>query len=181
MRTLNIKSVLPYAGLPAIVAALLLAHTGRADAYLLLRFELLAVFGYLAAVSDVKTRQISNGLVMMMLATWAIIMTPKLFLDTDSALNMLGDSVLGLAAAGGLFLIVYLISRKGLGGGDVKFMAVSGLYLGFNGSLSAIFCGTVLAALTGLALILNKKITRKDTIPLAPFLYAGMLITLFLP
>ena len=37
----------------------------------------------------------------------------------------------------------------------------------------------VLAAVTGLILILLRKIGRKDTMPLAPFLFAGILITFF--
>jgi len=39
--------------------------------------------------------------------------------------------------------------------------------------------GTILAALTGLILILLKKLGRKDAMPLAPFIYAGILITVF--
>jgi prepilin signal peptidase PulO-like enzyme (type II secretory pathway) len=67
-----------------------------------------------------------------------------------------------------------------LGGGDVKFMSVAGLYLGFSGTIPVILFGTVIAALTGLVLILLKKINRKDSIPLAPFLFIGIIITVFL-
>ena len=77
-----------------------------------------------------------------------------------------------------LFLAVYLVSRKGLGGGDVKFMAASGLYLGVD-VLPAMFYGSVLSAAAGLGLLLAKKIGRRDAIPLAPFLFAGILIVLF--
>jgi prepilin signal peptidase PulO-like enzyme (type II secretory pathway) len=59
-------------------------------------------------------------------------------------------------------------------------MAGAGLYLGFSGIIPSMLYGTVLAALTGLALMLLRKIGRKDTIPLAPFLYVGMLITVLL-
>jgi len=176
----KLKSGLHYAGLPVIAAALLIIGSGQGDAFMLLRYELIAVFGYIAAVRDAKTKKIANGLVFAMFAAWVTIMVPKLFLDTGAAIAILRDSALGFAVGGGMFLLVYLISRKGLGGGDVKFMAVAGLYLGFNNSLSAMLCGTALAALTGISLILLKKIGRKDTFPLAPFLYAGILITLFL-
>ena len=40
--------------------------------------------------------------------------------------------------------------------------------------------GSVLAAVAGLLLILGKKITPKDAIPLVPFLYIGMLLTLLI-
>jgi len=58
-------------------------------------------------------------------------------------------------------------------------MAAAGLYLGFSETVPAILYGTVLAALVGLVLILLKKIGRKDTMPLAPFLFAGIIITVF--
>ena len=37
----------------------------------------------------------------------------------------------------------------------------------------------ILAALSALVLILGKKMTAKDTIPLVPFLYVGILLTDF--
>jgi len=106
-------------------------------------------------------------------------MTPKLVVDTEIAVELLLNALLGFAVGGGLFLIVYFISRKGLGGGDVKFMAAAGLYIGFSGTMTAMLCGTILAALTGLTLILAKKIGRKDQMPLAPFIYIGILIAVF--
>ena len=173
------KSALPYTGLPVVVTALLITHIGRTDAFILLFLGAIVIFGYVAAIYDAKTKRIPNRLVLAMLAAWVIIITPMLFLDTITAMASLVNSALGFAVSGGLFLLVYFISRKGLGGGDVKFMAVSGLYLGFDRALAAMLCGTVLAALSGLTLILLKKIARKDTIPLAPFLYIGMLIALY--
>jgi len=99
--------------------------------------------------------------------------------DTAGALLVLLEAALGFAISGGMFLFVYLISRRGLGGGDVKFMAAAGLYLGFSGVLPVIFCGALLAGVTALALMLFKRLGSKDTMPLAPFLYLGILITLF--
>jgi len=176
----KIKPVLPYAGLPALALALLLARAGRMDPFLLLLYELALVFGYIAAVLDLKTKRIPNSLIMLMAASWVFVMMPMLFKSTETALAHLKESTLGFAVGGGLFLLVYIISRKGLGGGDVKFVAAVGLYLGVGGIIPVMLYGTLLAALTGLALILLKKIGRKDPIPLAPFLYIGMLLTLFL-
>ena len=179
MAKVELKSILPYAGIPVVVAAFLIINLNQPDVFIILLYQLVIVFGYIAAVIDIKTKKIPNGFVLAMLAAWIIVMTPKLFLDTDVAIALMKQSGLGLASGGGLFLVVYLISHKGLGGGDVKFMAAVGLYLGFGGIIQAMLFGTVLAGLTGLVLILLKKIGRKDTIPLAPFLYVGILTTVF--
>jgi prepilin signal peptidase PulO-like enzyme (type II secretory pathway) len=175
----KLKPLLPYAGIPVIGTVFLLIHGRQVDIFIILLFELILVFGYVAAVLDIKTKKIPNSLVLVMLGAWVTAMMPKLFLDIDTAINLLKDAALGFLVAGGLLLLIYLISRKGLGGGDVKFMAAAGLYIGFSGVLPAMLYGSVLAALTGLVLLLLKKIGRKDSIPLAPFLYAGILITVF--
>ena len=139
---------------------------------------LLIVLSYIAMVYDINTKRIPNILVTVMAVGWMLIITVMMFFDIDLAVGFLADSLFGFLTGGGLFLLIYLVNRKGLGGGDVKFMAAAGLYLGFAGTLPAILYGTVLAALTGLTLILLKKIERKDTMPLVPFLFVGIMITL---
>ena len=170
---------LAYLGIPIVGALLIIMCADRIESFTMLRYEVLIVFAYITALCDLKTRTIPNSLILIMLIAWVLIMVPKIIIDTDAAVPILKDSLYGLFIAGGMFILVYIISRKGLGGGDVKFMAASGLYLGLGGIFTATFCGTVLAGLAGLALILLKKIGRKDAIPLAPFLYAGILITVF--
>ena len=172
----TLKLIWPYAGLPVLGFSLFLIHAERTAPFDVLLYMLIIIFGYIAAILDIMTRRIPNSIVASMLAAWVMIITPWLFTDTGAAVKLITDSALGFLLGGGLFLLVYLISRKGLGGGDVKFMATAGLYLGLEGAMAAMLVGTILAALTGSILILLKKIGRKDAIPLAPFLYAGMLV-----
>jgi Flp pilus assembly protein protease CpaA len=175
----KLKPLIPYAGLPVICVALLLIRGIDGESNALLRFEALAVFGYAASVYDIKDKRIPNALVLIMLGAWVVITIPYLFCDTANAIAALASSVAGFALAVILFLLVYFASRKGLGGGDVKFMAAAGLYLGIQNTLPAILYGAVLSAVTGIILILAKKMGRKDAIPFAPFLYVGILLTIF--
>ena len=180
MKINECKLILYCAGFVTVTSVWLLLCTEGMSVLTLFRFTLLMVFGYIAAVIDLNTKCIPNSLVYSMLSVWLLTTILQILLDTDAGIKLLTDSMLGLLAGGGLFLVVYLVSRQGLGGGDVKFMAAAGLYLGFGLTLPAILYGTVLAALTGLILVLLKKIKRKDTMPLAPFLYIGILITVFM-
>jgi len=143
----------------------------------LFRFTMLILLSYIAMIIDIKTKQIPNILVLIMIIAWLLLVVPVMFYDTGYGINMLLNSLLGLLAGGGIFLLVYIISRRGLGGGDVKFMAAAGLFLGFPETIPAIFYGTVFAAVTGLILILIKKLNRKETMPLVPFLFIGIMIT----
>lgn len=180
MKKLEWKRMLPYAGLPVLGISLLVLKLNEVEARTLLLRELLLVFGYLASLGDIREKKVPNGLVAIMLGAWVLVILPQLFLRTESTLALLLSGVIGFVLGGTVFFVVYLVSRKGLGGGDVKLMAVSGLYLGFNGVLPAMLYGSVLAALTGIVLILMKKVGPKDAIPLIPFLYVGMLLTMFI-
>lgn len=85
----------------------------------------------------------------------------------------------GFLAASGLLLLPAIISRGGMGGGDIKLAAVIGFYLGWPQGLLAVFLGCLLAGLTGLLLVLVRIKGRKDAIPFGPFLAAGALLALF--
>ncbi len=172
--------ILPYAGLPILMAGLWLAKRDGLSAPVLLLREVLLAFGYAASLGDLWEKRVPNALLGMMLGAWVLVIMPQLFWQTERALVLLVSGIIGFLLGGILFLTVYLVSRKGLGGGDVKLMAVSGLYLGADGVLPAMLYGSVLSALAAILLILCKKIERKDTIPLVPFLYAGMLVTVFI-
>lgn len=176
----NKKQWVPYLGIPVLAALLFVLRRNVELPINLLLYEVLLVFGYVAAVGDLREMRISNRLVGAMLCAWIVVMVPQLFLQTEVAIATSISSLIGAAMSGILLLVVYIVSRKGLGGGDVKFMAVSGLYLGADGVLPSMLYGAVLSALVGLGLILLKKIGMRDAIPLAPFLFAGMLIVMFI-
>ncbi len=86
------------------------------------------------------------------------------------------QSLLGAVIAGGVFFLISYFYAKGMGFGDVKFVAALGLYLGAPEILAAIFFASLLGAISGgLSLLVNKK-SLKDPIPFGPFLAAGALI-----
>jgi len=170
------KGLLYCTGFVIIISVWFFVRAGESSAYSILNSLLLISLSYIAMLFDIKTKRVPNKLVLIMAAGWLLPAVILLFIDTENSLSLLMDSIYGFLTGGGLFLLVYLISRKGLGGGDVKFMAAAGLYLGFAGTIPAILYGTLTAALTGGVLILLKKIKRKDTIPLVPFLFIGIII-----
>lgn len=167
------------AGFMIIFLVWLLAFAGNLSSFSMLRYAILIVLSYTAMVFDINTKRIPNTLILIMLTGWFLLIMPMISYDITSGLRLLADSIYGFLIGGGLFLLVYVVSRKGLGGGDVKFMAAAGLYLGFAETVPVILYGTVLAALTGIILLAIRKIGRKETMPLVPFLFAGIMITIF--
>jgi leader peptidase (prepilin peptidase)/N-methyltransferase len=106
------------------------------------------------------------------------------FLGTE-LLERFFNSLLGAVVGGGI-LFVFALSGKMLykkevmGGGDIKLMAAIGTFIGWENVLFTIFTAAVLSSLTGLVLIIVKKVKMQSYLPFAAFLSAGTLISLFL-
>jgi leader peptidase (prepilin peptidase)/N-methyltransferase len=94
------------------------------------------------------------------------------------------NSLEGLLLGGGLFyLIAYLsillLKKEGMGGGDIKLVAMIGALLGWKEVMLAIFSASVAGSVVGLLLIGTRLRDRSDPIPFGPFLVLGALIALF--
>ena len=166
--------------IPILLLTLLIsAKTGDIPAITILMYAVLLLIGYLATVFDVREKRIPNKLVLVLFGSWFIVLLPQFILHREVAIQLGIYGGLGFLINAVLLLLVYYISRKALGGGDVKFMSVAGLFLG-PPILTAMLYGSVLAAIVSMVLILLKKMNKKDSIPLIPFLYVGMVITMFL-
>lgn len=146
----------------------------------LLLAELMILFGYLASVSDGKEQRIPNKLILLMLACWMIVVIPQLLLASDDAYNLAITGLIGFVAGGGITMFAYLASRKGLGGGDVKFCAAAGCYTGGVTVLSGILFGSILALVVNVVLIIAKKRKKTDRFAFVPYINAGILLLLFL-
>ncbi|KAF0185560.1 MAG: leader peptidase (prepilin peptidase) / N-methyltransferase [Nitrospirae bacterium] len=91
----------------------------------------------------------------------------------------ISNSLIGLALGFGLFYLIALLSRGGMGGGDIKMMGMVGAFLGWKGVLLTTFIGSLTGALVGIALMAASKAGRKTKIPFGPYLALGSLISLF--
>jgi leader peptidase (prepilin peptidase)/N-methyltransferase len=85
----------------------------------------------------------------------------------------------GLLAGGGFFYLVAVLSRGGMGGGDIKMMAMVGGLMGWKSVMLTTFLGSLAGSVVGIFLMLVKGKGRKTKIPFGPFLALGALITLF--
>jgi leader peptidase (prepilin peptidase)/N-methyltransferase len=88
-------------------------------------------------------------------------------------------AIIGFLAGGGLFYAIAVLSRGGMGGGDIKMMAMVGSLMGWKSVLLTTFLGSLSGAVLGIFLMIAKGKGRKTKIPFGPFLALGTLITLF--
>ena len=88
------------------------------------------------------------------------------------------DAVLGVLVGGGLFLVIILASRGGMGGGDMKLGAMMGAFLGWKLVLLAILLGVFAGGAVAIGLLATGTKGRKDPVPFGPFLALGGLVSL---
>ena len=110
-----------------------------------------------------------------------IITLPGLALGLVAGSYSIGyvNSFMGFLLGCGLFYLVALLSYGGMGGGDIKYIAAAGAFVGWQKVLLIIFIGAVLGTCVGLFQIAAQKKTRKNIIPFGPLLAVATLITLF--
>lgn len=94
------------------------------------------------------------------------------------------ESLIGAISGGGsLFLVAvayqWLFKREGMGGGDVKLLAMIGAFLGWKAVILTILLSSLIGSIIGIAIILIKGKDFKYAIPFGPFLSLGAAISLF--
>ena len=85
--------------------------------------------------------------------------------------------ILGAAFGGGLFLAMYLAMPGMLGEGDIKLVAIIGLYLGWPNIVPFIVISILACSVICLFLVLIRKATMQSKVPFAPFLGIGAVAT----
>lgn len=83
------------------------------------------------------------------------------------------DGLWGALLGGGLILCIILASRGGMGWGDATLAAGAGAALGLHMISVALYLGFMAGGIIALLLLLLGRVSRKDAIPLVPFLAAG--------
>lgn len=93
------------------------------------------------------------------------------------------DSIGGLALGGGMlygmaWISPYLFGKEGMGGGDIKLLAMIGAFLGWQQVLLTLIVGGLVGAGVGAALIGARIMTRGAYIPFGPFLSLGAVVAM---
>lgn len=153
----------------------------------------LAIFAVLlvvASVIDMRERRIPNALSIAAACVWAASRLALGFAGGSVAYAIDGllapwnltaaDGVMGALALGGGVLVLSLAfealsGRASMGGGDIKLLAVAGLFLGWERGLMCLFvaCAVAVVAMT-LRRVLGKS--SDGTFPFAPFILVGAVV-----
>ncbi len=94
------------------------------------------------------------------------------------------DALLGMILGGGilyLIAVVYelLTKREGMGGGDIKLLAMLGAFFGWQSLLFILLFSSLLGSFVGIAVMVIRKEDTKYAVPFGPFLSAAAVAYLF--
>lgn len=145
-------------------------------------FVYLGVVMMAIAISDYKSRKIPNcWLLILMIGKLVFLAIAKLGQENASISSLFGKGdflamAIGFVAATVVAAVSYFLSKRQLGMGDVKLLAILGAYLGMGVFFEVLSFALLFACIYGVALILLKKGTWKMELPFAPFLLLGLFV-----
>ena len=119
------------------------------------------------SVIDFRTYEIPFGINLFILTLGLI----RVALDYQNFLNYL----IGFVSVSGFLYLLFLLTKgRGIGGGDIKLMAVSGLMIGWKCNLLALAFGCIIGSVIH---IIRMKVSKEDhVLALGPYLSVGIMI-----
>jgi leader peptidase (prepilin peptidase) / N-methyltransferase len=162
-------------GASAVLAAALGTHPD------LVLFVALAVLGTGLAAIDIACHRLPTIVVLPAIAVGGVSLLVLAALTGDWGTFV--RALLGAAALGLVFELLYLVSGGNLGYGDVRLAVLLGLFLGWLGWPEVIW-GALLPWLVNgpvaLTLLLRGRVGRKSRLPFGPAMLAGALLSVAL-
>lgn len=123
-------------------------------------------------VSDITYMLIPNKILLFFLPLFII-------MRIIQPLEPWWSSVVGGGGAFLLLAIIILVSKGGMGAGDMKLFGLLGIVLGLGKVLLTFFLASLLGAVVGLFLLGFKIIERKQPIPFGPYIIVATIISYF--
>ena len=108
-----------------------------------------------------------------------IIATSGVISISEAILKMTIYEALFAIIPGMIMLIVSWLSKQSMGYGDGLLALSIGLAFGVNKMVLGISVAFFVSGLVSLALLVIKKAKRNDTLPFVPFLFIGMVVSMF--
>lgn len=194
-----------YDNIPVLSYIFLMGKCRKCNIHIPLRYPLVEIISGFAALSCFIIFGLSVGMIVYFAFTATLIVIT--FIDIDhqiipDVISLPGipiglllasfflpsmnfkESIIGILAGGGsLFAVAWiygLITKKeGMGGGDIKLLAMIGAFIGWQGVLFTIFTASLTGTLAGITVMLKTGKNVKLAVPFGPFLSIGAILYIF--
>lgn len=135
-------------------------------------YSFLVVLLIIIAIIDIKEKIIPNKIIILGM----IIGTIFLFINKEISIL---SRVFGALISGGIFAGISVLTRGALGMGDAKLASMIGLFVGLWDIMATMFLASIASGIVGIFLIIKDRNNKNKTIPFAPFILLGLILTMF--
>lgn len=94
------------------------------------------------------------------------------------------ESLIGILVGGGILYVIavgyeWITKREGMGGGDIKLLAMLGAFFGWKSLLFIVLCSSLTGAVVGMTAMVIQGQDMKYAVPFGPFLALGAVAYFF--
>ena len=141
-----------------------------------IRNELVFVWLVPVALIDAGEQVIPHGLTVPGFVAWIVFVLLAVGIGGGSLRSVLVFSMGGCLMGGGMFFLCRLVTRGGVGMGDVRAFGILGLLYGMNYTFSIVFFTILLMTVYGAAAVIGRRKDIKSQVPMGPFILASFTI-----
>lgn len=135
---------------------------------------------WLLSKTDFKEKKIPNMIILILFGIRVIFLIYEILSDMELSDTIILYPLIGGAVGAVIMIVAMIVSRKGVGMGDVKMFLIIGLYVGGTDIIPVMFYTFFISAIVGIILICTRKAKLKDSVPMAPFAFLGMATQFFM-
>lgn len=146
----------------------------------IIKYMVLVEALFLMAWKDNREKIILNKHLLWMVGFRVFLLILEWIVYPTYGFSILSGSLMGMLIGLLVFGLCYLVSRGGMGAGDVKLVAVLGFYLGGAVIMPVMILVVLSSAVYSIVNLARKKINLKTEIPFVPFVLIGTVLSMML-
>ncbi len=151
-------------------------HNSIFDTFTYFKYSIVVVFVLVIAFIDAKTYTIPLVLLYVLIGLRIILILFEILLNSSMIMDIFQLYGFGILFALGISGIVYFISKKGLGEGDIILITIIASYVGLYNIMAIYFLSSVLMLIIALFLVIIKKNKMKDVFPMVPAIAIALIV-----
>lgn len=133
-----------------------------------------------AGCVDWREQRIPNMITAIMAVLGIGLLILGVVIGQEGAMAYIHSSVFATVVSVVILIILSLLTRHGIGNGDIKLIGAMAIAGGVNMVIGTLFFASILSAVAAMFLVLVKKMNIKSSIPFGPFIMFGCLITIIM-
>ncbi len=150
-----------------------------------LKFLFLIPMLIIAFMIDYKLQIIPNRLTLTIFETGLVFTFVTSLLNITGGIDLFMDSILGMLAGAGIFLLITLIGgaiagKEAMGFGDVKLMGALGLFFGWINIILISVMAFLFAAIVSIVILIARRKKLSEYIPFGPFIVVASIIPMYI-